>query len=196
MSDKTRDRELGMYCKITRRDFLDGIAIAGGGSILATQAPWVSERAGSSLLRKAMLTTIRPRSWACAATTTAAMRSPINCETGTFWKSSGKPEDTRKICDLVVVGGGISGLASAYFYRKAAGAKARVLILENHDDFGGLAKRNEFRVGRRVRISNGGTQSKPYRPAWWQVCLECALKSSASLWQSSLLHLRWWSGKC
>ena len=46
--------------------------------------------------------------------------------------------------DLVVVGGGISGLAAAWFYRRAAGAKARILILDNHDDFGGHAKRNEF----------------------------------------------------
>jgi len=46
--------------------------------------------------------------------------------------------------DLVVVGGGISGLASAWFYRDAIGRGARILILDNHDDFGGHARRNEF----------------------------------------------------
>src|SRR5687768_7127433 len=46
--------------------------------------------------------------------------------------------------DLIVVGGGISGLAAAWFYRRAAGADARILVLDNHDDFGGHAKRNEF----------------------------------------------------
>jgi spermidine dehydrogenase len=60
---------------------------------------------------------------------------------------------------LVVVGGGISGLAAAYFYRKDAGTSARILILDNHDDFGGHAKRNEFRAGGRMLLSNGGTQS-------------------------------------
>ena len=45
--------------------------------------------------------------------------------------------------DLIVVGGGISGLAAAYFFRKQA-AKSRILILDNHDDFGGHARRNEF----------------------------------------------------
>ena len=48
--------------------------------------------------------------------------------------------------DLIVVGGGISGLASAYFYRKFAGVNAKILVLDNHDDFGGHAKRNEFRA--------------------------------------------------
>jgi spermidine dehydrogenase len=60
---------------------------------------------------------------------------------------------------LVVVGGGISGLAAAYFYRKSAGSDARILILDNHDDFGGHAKRNEFRAGNRMVLSYGGTQS-------------------------------------
>src|ERR1700694_183869 len=47
--------------------------------------------------------------------------------------------------DLIVVGGGISGLASAYFYRKFAGVNAKILVFDNHDDFGGHAKSNEFR---------------------------------------------------
>lgn len=58
--------------------------------------------------------------------------------------------------DLVIVGGGISGLSAAKFYRDRNPA-ARILILENHDDFGGHAKRNEFRIGGRVLLMNGGT---------------------------------------
>jgi spermidine dehydrogenase len=78
---------------------------------------------------------------------------------GEFWDSAGKPESTGEKYDLVVVGGGISGLAAAHFYRQHAGANARILILDNHDDFGGHAKRNEFRAGRRFLLSYGGTQS-------------------------------------
>ena len=78
---------------------------------------------------------------------------------GTFWESAGTPTDTGETYDLIVVGGGISGLAAAYFYRKQADPKSRILILDNHDDFGGHARRNEFRVGNRLLISNGGTQS-------------------------------------
>ena len=61
--------------------------------------------------------------------------------------------------DLVVVGGGISGLAAAWFYRRAVGAGARILVLDNHDDFGGHAKRNEFLAGPRTLIGYGGSQS-------------------------------------
>jgi spermidine dehydrogenase len=78
--------------------------------------------------------------------------------------------------DLVVVGGGISGLAAAYFYRRAAGSKARILILDNHDDFGGHAKRNEFTIGGRTLIGYGGSQS---------------IQSPKTLWSSvakDLLH--------
>src|SRR4029077_2108308 len=78
---------------------------------------------------------------------------------GTFWDSAGKPEDTGETYDLIIVGGGISGLAAAYFYRKATGGKARILILENHDDFGGHATRNECRVGSTFRLGFGGTFS-------------------------------------
>lgn len=59
--------------------------------------------------------------------------------------------------DLVVVGGGISGLAAAYFYRKQHGPQSRILILDNHDDFGGHAKRNEFWHEGRMYLVNGGT---------------------------------------
>jgi spermidine dehydrogenase len=61
------------------------------------------------------------------------------------------------VYDLVVVGGGLSGLSAAYFYRKQAGPDARILILDNHDDFGGHAKRNEFWHDGRMFLVNGGT---------------------------------------
>ena len=75
---------------------------------------------------------------------------------GTFWEHAGKPTDTGESYDLVVVGGGISGLAAAHFFRKLGGAHARVLILDNHDDFGGHAKRNEFQA-KRWLLGYGGT---------------------------------------
>ena len=59
--------------------------------------------------------------------------------------------------DLVVVGAGISGLAAAHFYQSRTGGRSRILILDNHDDFGGHAKRNEFNLGGRIQLLNGGT---------------------------------------
>ena len=65
--------------------------------------------------------------------------------------------DSGEHYDLVVVGGGISGLSAAYFFRKLHGRNPRILVLDNHDDFGGHAKRNEFKSGERTLIGCGGT---------------------------------------
>ena len=63
---------------------------------------------------------------------------------------------TTERYDLVIVGGGISGLSAAWFYREAR-PDARILILDNHDDFGGHAKRNEFALDGKIHLLNGGT---------------------------------------
>jgi len=70
--------------------------------------------------------------------------------------------------DLVVVGAGISGLAAAYFYNKE-NPGARILILDNHDDFGGHAKRNEFTIDGQTRIGFGGTESIDSPAKWSEV---------------------------
>jgi spermidine dehydrogenase len=67
-------------------------------------------------------------------------------------------ESDSNVYDLVVVGGGLSGLAAAHFFSKQK-PKARILILDNHDDFGGHARRNEFQVGGRTLIGYGGSQT-------------------------------------
>jgi len=62
------------------------------------------------------------------------------------------------VYDLVVVGAGVSGLTAAHFYQKEH-PDATILILDNHDDFGGHAKRNEFSYGGQKHIGYGGSQS-------------------------------------
>jgi spermidine dehydrogenase len=152
----SRDRELGMHRRITRRDFINGVAMTAG----AAAMPWHLLAAGS-----ADNSAEKSPGYYPPALTGLRGSHPGSFETahsvrdGTFWDSAGKPEDTGESYDLIVVGGGISGLAAAYFFRKAAGANARILILENHDDFGGHAKRNEFRAGERTLIGYGGTYS-------------------------------------
>lgn len=161
MSENSRDRELGMGRKITRRDFLDGVALAIGGSVLASGASGLH---GLGLTDSAFAPEKDPNYYPPAlmgmrGNHEGTYTSAHSLRDGEFWDSAGKPESTGEKYDLVIVGGGISGLAAAYFYRQRTGAKARILILDNHDDFGGHAKRNEFRAGNRLLLSYGGTQS-------------------------------------
>jgi len=147
---------------ITRRDFLNGVALGAGGA-------WASGVIGAdTLLAAAALDEYAPEK--AAGYYPPALMGMRGNHDGTFtfahrlrdgqsWDSDGAAAKTGETYDLVVVGGGISGLAAAYFYRKSAGPSARILILDNHDDFGGHAKRNEFRAGNRMVLSYGGTQS-------------------------------------
>jgi len=144
---------------ITRRDFLNGVAV-GIGALGHASLPDLAHGAyaafqtggDSAKFYPPALTGMRgsaPGSYDVAH----ALRD------GDFWETAGSPADTNETYDLVVVGGGISGLAAAYFYRKSASKGSRVLVLDANDDFGGHARRNEFRVGGRLLLSNGGTQS-------------------------------------
>lgn len=155
---KKRDRVFGMDRNVTRRDFLNGCAIAVGASLVPTHSEWLHALGAAEPdfdpeknpsyypPAKTGMRGSHDGSWEVAH----AMRD------GQTWPD---PVDDKESYDLVVVGGGISGLASAYFFRKFAGANSKILILDNHDDFGGHAKRNEFKAGNRILLGYGGTQS-------------------------------------
>src|SRR5947209_13642048 len=148
------DRYLGMDRPITRRDFMNGAAmmigavmLPGGNKFGSSAHSEPQDRPGYDPSSLTGLRGSHPGSFEIAH----------SLRDGSFWESAGKPIDTRETYDLVVVGGGISGLAAAHFFRERAGRAARILILENHDDFGGHAKRNEFHLGGRLQLLNGGT---------------------------------------
>ena len=75
-------------------------------------------------------------------------------------KSSwGTVTDLKEEYDLIVVGGGISGLSAAFFYQQKHGKDKRVLILDTHADFGGQCARNEHTFGDTTRVMFGGSQT-------------------------------------
>src|SRR5688572_22035699 len=131
MSASARADALGINRKITRRDFLDGALLTAGALSAAAFRP--SAEAGSAGYPPA-LTGLRGQTLQ-SFTALHALRD------GTFWAKAGPAEATAEVYDLVVVGGGISGLAAAFLYRQQSGGKARILILEACDDFGGHARR-------------------------------------------------------
>ena len=134
---------------ISRRDFLDGVALAAGGMALS---PLISlANSGQTFSHTGYppsLTGMRgnhPGSYEVAHALARYGQRPTDFA----------PVDG--IYDLVVVGGGISGLTAAYLYKKRAGPNAKILILDNHDDFGGHAKRNEFSLDGRTLLGIGGS---------------------------------------
>ena len=150
----SRDRDLGMHRRITRRDFLNGVAITAGAAMLPSQL-----FAFESGLKQNSADYYPPALTGLRGSHPGSFDAAHALRDGTFWDTAGKPVETGETYDLVVVGGGISGLSAAHFYRKIAGPGARILILDNHDDFGGHAKRNEFRQGNDFRLGFGGTFS-------------------------------------
>jgi spermidine dehydrogenase len=158
VSREKDEQELGMGRAIPRRDFLNGFAVAVGGSLLVPGAPWF-ERFGlphSPLSPESTNANYPPALTGMRGTTDAVMEVGHALRDGNTWNNPTPDPDSY---DLIVVGGGISGLSAAHFFQKIAGPKAKILILENHDDFGGHARRNEFHTDRRMILGYGGTQS-------------------------------------
>src|SRR5579862_4890870 len=162
----SRDRELGMDRKILRRDFMQGAALTIGASMipgaLRAQNSGPDPSPQEPLLAQG-ITQDDPRYYPPLLT---GMRGshPGSFEVAHQMRDDGKwdvtgAEDTGENYDLVVVGAGMSGLAAAYFFVNNVGRDSRVLILDNHDDFGGHAKRNEFVYNGQTMALNGGTDN-------------------------------------
>ena len=154
------DKDLGMDRSISRRDFLNGVAVTIGSTMIPASALAV-EDAPTSPEKAAKY--YPPALTGMRGNHDGTFTFAHKLRNGDAWDGDGKPVNTGESYDLVVVGAGISGLAAAYFYRQVAaktpGKAPRILILDNHDDFGGHAKRNEFRVGDRTLLAHGGTMS-------------------------------------
>ena len=140
-----------MKDRVTRRDFLNGTRVAIGASLLS---PWIEAFGRSASGFELHDAYYPPAKTGLRGSHDGSWETMHARVAGRTWPH-GTPEEE---IDLVVVGGGISGLAAAHFYRKER-PDARVLVLDNHDDFGGHAKRNEFTVDGRTRIGYGGTES-------------------------------------
>jgi len=138
--------------EISRRDFINGTLMAAGSSMLPLEASGQAAMAALSPSyyppQRTGLRGSHPGSNDHAHSMAWAGRSD--------WGPTTKLAETY---DLVVVGAGISGLSAAYFYQQQHGADKKVLVLDNHDDFGGHAKRNEHTIDGATRISYGGSQT-------------------------------------
>ena len=150
-----------MTKQIKRRDFVSGVAIGAGGLLLAG----CTDDRPVSFANEVPRGGLAPSSGSYYPPTLTGMRGShegsYEVAHALSWRGE-KPADYQLLdehYDLVVVGAGMSGLAAAHFYREKMGPEARILILDNHDDFGGHAKRNEFHRDGRMMVSLGGAQN-------------------------------------
>ena len=136
---------------ITRRDFLNGVALGVAAGSALSPLELLAQAGSGARNYPPALTGMRgshPGSFEVA--------HALALDGATFRRPGRQTDATY---DLVVVGGGISGLATAFLYQQQTGGGKRVLVIDNHDDFGGHARRNEFSVGGKLLISYGGSQS-------------------------------------
>jgi len=167
-SGRDQDKDLGMDRPIHRRDFIQGMAVAGGAGAFALHAPGALAGGVST---GGPVNVDGPISAANYPPMRTGMRGqhPGSFE-GAHAMRDGESfpvgEDSGEIYDLVVVGGGLSGLAAAWYFRERFGNDARILIVDNHDDFGGHAKRNEFFYNGKQLVANGGS-SYLVAPSQW-----------------------------
>jgi spermidine dehydrogenase len=150
---QAHDSALGMDHDISRRDFMNATLLASGGALL------------SGLTPHQLLAQMGKDNWTgyggvgdyadSHGNTFEVMTAGHQIRDHVFADPPQQAEETGEVFDYVVVGGGLSGLASALYVRQKA-SQANCLVLENHPIFGGEAKRNEFIVdGHRLMAPQG-----------------------------------------
>jgi spermidine dehydrogenase len=162
---RTGKPDLGMDAPITRRDFVNGVLAGSGAALLWGGGPAFADTldpyapSGSPWTGFGGVGDYR---WA-NGNTEAAMNAAHGIRDGAYADASG--DAAEESADLVIVGGGFSGMTAAYEFNKRRKPGQTCLLLENHAMFGGEARQNEFEVdGRRLTApqgSNAGLVVKP-----------------------------------
>ena len=157
--DPKEAHELGMDRRITRRDFLNGVATGAVTTLVVTKngEPATAQQQGGSASRAGTPDYYPPTQQGLRGSHPGSFEVAHRARDGAYQQFPTIDVDTGETYDLVVVGAGFSGMAAAFFFQNALGPEKRVLILDNHDDVGGHAKRNEFHYNGRLFLGVGGT---------------------------------------
>ena len=136
--------------EISRRDFLNGVALTAAAALTPLEQLEAQVRALPRGLYPPGLAGLRGSTDDAYAVIHGVAREGRRYDIDKM--------EAEETYDLVVIGAGLAGLTAAWAYRERR-PRARILILDNHDDFGGHAKRNEFTLDGRRIIGYGGSQS-------------------------------------
>jgi spermidine dehydrogenase len=145
------DAALGMNQRICRRDFFNSTLLGTGALLLGSATPrhllgkeddWTGYAGVGDYARS-------------NGNTYEVINAGHQIRDNVFGKTAPRPIETSEVYDCVVVGGGISGIATALLFQRRD-PKLKTLILENHAIFGGEAKQNDFLVeGQRLTAPQG-----------------------------------------
>jgi len=158
--------DLGMDAAITRRDFVNGVLVGAGAALLWPRAAALAESTALSLEPSGSPWTgyggVGDYRWS-NGNTEAVINAAHGIRDGLYADVSGSA--VEETVDVLIVGGGFSGLTAAYEFNKRRKPGQTCLLLENHPMFGGEARQNEFDVdGHRLLApqgSNAGLVVKP-----------------------------------
>ena len=169
---------------ITRRDFLDGVAISAAGLAAAAAAPHLS---GAEALAASRGHGPQPLPPGYFPPTVTGLKGQPDHVVEDIMRIDGPPNqrdvhstkggpgihirhvrDSDETYDCVIVGAGASGLAAAKYYRDRFGENSKILLLDPLPDFGGHSHRNEFHVGPTTFLKNGGTVNLDTVTSWNQ----------------------------
>ena len=146
---------------ITRRQFLDGVAIGGAGLAFAAASPGMTGAEAATLARRSGSAALPlgyypPRSTGITGEPDAVIQRVLQVDglpqPTDVHSAAGGPgikrasKNVKETYDCVIVGAGVSGLAAAKYYRDRFGASSTILLVDPLSDFGGHAHRNEFHV--------------------------------------------------
>jgi spermidine dehydrogenase len=133
---------------ISRRDFVNGTLVGAGVALLGAAAPGCTARPQPEAVVDDLWTGYGGvGDYATSNGNVASVRDAAHLIRDGLTKSMlDDVEDIGEEYDMVIVGGGFSGIGAAYHFHKKHGGDKKCLILENHPVFGGEAKQNEFEV--------------------------------------------------
>ena len=146
---------LGMGCPMSRRDFINGVLVGSGAALLSGALPVPGMARTLDTASAAPLDT-SPSGSAWTGYGGIGEYRWSNGNTGAVRHAGHAIRDRRypdvsampveETHDLVVIGGGFSGLTAAYEFSKQRKPNQTCLLLEIHPMIGGEAKLNEFNV--------------------------------------------------
>lgn len=147
---------------ISRRDFVNG-SLVGVGAALVGPAQAATGESGSEAPEDTWTGYGGVGDYADSNGNVASVREAAHLiRDGISTSMLDHVADTGEEYDLVIVGGGFSGIGAAYEFHKRHGNNKRCLILENHPVYGGEAKQNEFLVdGHRLFAPQGSNDFGP-----------------------------------